>query len=82
MKTKFKHNDTVVIRNSRDQRGYPLIGELVDVVFEGYVHNPGQPPRVLWKYKVWIRYTDQFYNLDEIQLELYEDNKNEGDSIQ
>jgi len=70
METKFKHNDTVRVRNSRDSKGYPVIGELVDVVFEGYIQNPGQPPRIMWKYKVWVRYTNQWYNLDEIQLEL------------
>jgi hypothetical protein len=73
MITKFKHNDTVVIRNSRDKKGYPLIGEIVDVVFEGVAQNPGQPPRILWKYKVWVRYSNMWYNLDEIQLEEYND---------
>ena len=60
METKFKHNDTVRVKNTN------LIGELVDIIPLAILPN-GQR---IWKYRMWVKYTNRFIAVNEEELEL------------
>ena len=62
METKFKHNDTVRVKNTN------LIGELVDIIPIAIVNN-----NPIWKYKMWVRYTNRFVPVSEGEIEIHHD---------